>query len=1136
MTYLEHYGLIEAPFALTPKVGHHFVVPERGNPADVLEEAVERGEGLLKITGEPGTGKTLLCRVLGQRLQARRAVGYVPAPVGQDATALLALVCQAFGLPPSQTAAEMTTTLRIFLEDRLARGHGAVLIVDEAQTLGLAGLEAVRLLSTFETESEKLVRIVLVGQPELDVLLASADLRQLSQRITVGVRTEPFSVHQSINYIDYRIGCCRREGVDYDPFTPRAKDLLARSAEGVPRLLNTLCDKALIRAATDGALQVTEQHAAMTVEEVLDIARPSLDHAAGFGVRIPVWARVAAAVVAMVTAGGVAAALYPLWVGHGPAETAVDGDRAWLGAGVTRLGGGEPTGGAGGFMPPPAPALVMPRGETLTVTANEGRPDDPPLRGAMTPGVDHDGVSPPSESASRAAASRAAVSETRGPDEGPAALAALTARLRAGSLDSAQDADDETDGEAEIPAMPTPPPPSVGDSAATAGASASGPSLPADEAQRRVADALARLAALHEQERDAETRAARRAADEAMAAGERTDQIVAEALAEPPVPLDVDLGRPPWPVPEGQALPERPGTATEAGHASPGSSVDRPLGRTGDDRVEPVSGFATTASTAVDPGVALAPLPSLPVTRDRAEIAALIQASDGPVAETLDADTDTAGRDSADAVTDGVGDAVPEHTAPIAGTLAEVDRAPAGDVADAAIGSTAGEPAAEAMSAPDTNPETEGVTSAEDPPASGVVAELVNRELPAPDIPVIEPFVDTETVRVVDMPPVDGPAPAMSDDRPSVEVASSVDGTSAASAVGDSVGGVVAVEDPPKADPPGDGPVADAEVVRGAPTLVEPVPEEVSEEVLTDAVGEADLEIPAASGDVARGDRPDDSLAESADAAAVVVPARPETAMATPDATVALDVVSGGPPKPDPDPTRAVVAVAASQGPPLPTARPAVPDRQVVPRASSPVRAPETPAEHTSSAAPSRAGSEATARSTTVRSRPSRPSAAPAARESYTAAELNALSLESVRTGQPMRLGAPEVPPRPAMLDDPGSSAGSEDPSDGVEAADETSREAVGSPRDPEGAAPRPAPDPDPGAVDASTIEADPVSVPEVPAPTRDLSPVRPAGAGEATPRVAASPTEEREIDWSVLGRAQPGELPPPDIPTVPLQ
>ncbi|MBB4265066.1 AAA family ATPase [Roseospira visakhapatnamensis] len=1126
MDYLEHFGLVEAPFALTPRVAHHFVVPERGNPADVLEDAIERGEGLLKVTGEPGTGKTLLCRVLGHRLHTRRAVGYVPAPVGQDAPALLALVCQAFGLPPSPVAADMTTTLRIFLEDRLARGHGAVLIVDEAQTLGLAGLEAVRLLSTFETDEDKLLRIVLVGQPELNTLLASADLRQLAQRITVAVRTEPFSAQESLSYIDHRIGCCRREGVDYDPFTERAKAVLARSAVGVPRLLNTLCDKALVRAAADGALQVTEQHAILTVEEVLEVAQPTAASRTSGGpgwFRLPPWGVVTAATVGTAAiVGGLVVALLPLWGGDetGTETVALTGTRdAGSSEGMVRWTPPEDTGDpgrAGGFRPPPAPSLVMPRDETVVPAGPGDRPDRTAQAGWA--------AGPPP----RADAPAMAVTPepgARAPDEAPAALAALTARLRTGTLEAddgpgaGRAADREAadvfpdrpagDGPAAT-AVPTPMPtltPGTDEAPASVGPRVPVPSLPEDEAQQRVSDALARLATLHEQERAAETRAARRAAAEAAAAGDRTDQMVAEALSEPrPAPTGVDLTRPPLPVPEGQALPDRPDGSMLRAPGGPGQDALASEGLSPDDmpaRTAPETGRA---------GRSLAPLAALPVTRDRAEIAARREAADtaAPMPSVSPAGP----------MEDEPGHAAP--TPPEAGTEMLAVAPPVGDPEDGREAEAAG-PAPEPSSPPDDR----------------ATAEPALTELPAPAIPTLdEPVAGLNTGLAPPPEDMAGASPQDASQGIPKDAPEGPPGDARDAAVGEppsaggegdpgapslAVGGLMArgtitdqnagagerggaetMARAPMVEPGAD---ATVEPSTGEPTRVDPSREDMARE--------------DSSGDVPPRPEPPDRPVASVDPAPSSTPARASASTPEPAPAPAFDAARDAPPMPGVRPTvpdRAVpartAAVDRTGDGDAPPPRPDSPDvaAPVVDEAETetvPASATDTPDRgkpdtgastvRASGAAPDATASERV--STRPRTSSSRPRPAPAQRERLTADDLNALSLESALSGQPLRLDGvvsrpvPTTPARPAVM--------------------------------PPEAGDGPAPDP------ARTVET---PVPLRPAADVPSSDGAPGDTAVETGDGDAAVTAPEEMDWSALGRAQPGELPPPDIPAVPAQ
>ncbi|WP_142849661.1 ExeA family protein [Telmatospirillum sp. J64-1] len=265
MPYLAHFGLARHPFGLTPNTDQFFPVENMAQVLDSLRYAIKRNSGIFKVVGDVGTGKTMLCRLLLRGLDGEgEPVAYLNAPT-PDADTLLAAICQEFRLPVGSRA-EMMARLNAFLLEQHAAQRNPVLVVDEAQALGGEGLETVRLLSNLETEEHKLLQIVLFGQPELDVLLARPDLRQITQRIVFAFQTEPFSRQDSLRYLDHRIACSRLAGVDYPIFTPSAARLLAAASRGVPRVINVLADKALLIAYGDGANPVTDRH----VEQAID--------------------------------------------------------------------------------------------------------------------------------------------------------------------------------------------------------------------------------------------------------------------------------------------------------------------------------------------------------------------------------------------------------------------------------------------------------------------------------------------------------------------------------------------------------------------------------------------------------------------------------------------------------------------------------------------------------------------------------------------------------------------------------------------------------------------------------------------------------------------------------------------------
>ncbi len=273
MPYLAHFGLREHPFTLTPNTHQYFPVEKHVEITQSIQFGIDRNTGILKVVGDVGTGKTMLCRLLLRRLVAANdAVAYLSAPQ-VDPDALVGLVATEFGLEAG-TRAQMLQGLNAFLLEQHALGRKAVLIVDEAQALGVAGLEAVRLLSNLETERSKLLQIVMFGQSELDDLLSQPSLRQINQRIGFAFNTGPFTVDEAIEYMTHRVKVSRVPGVEFPIFAPEAMRVLAQAAQFVPRVINILADKALLAAYGDGAIQVSVKHAEIAIYDSPQLAQP----------------------------------------------------------------------------------------------------------------------------------------------------------------------------------------------------------------------------------------------------------------------------------------------------------------------------------------------------------------------------------------------------------------------------------------------------------------------------------------------------------------------------------------------------------------------------------------------------------------------------------------------------------------------------------------------------------------------------------------------------------------------------------------------------------------------------------------------------------------------------------------------
>jgi len=273
MPYLAHFGLKEHPFTLTPNTNQYFPIDKHVEIIQSILFGIARNTGILKVVGDVGTGKTMLCRLLLRKLVGSNdAVAYLNAPQ-VDPESLVTLVCAEFGLETGSKP-QMLQALNTFLLEQHALGRNAVLIVDEAQALGPAGLEAVRLLSNLETERNKLLQIVMFGQSELDELLQRPDLRQINQRIGFSFATGPLTLGEAVHYISHRVKMSRVDNVDFPIFTVGAMELLSQSASFVPRVINILADKALLVAYGEGAIQVTDKHAEGAIDDSPQIAKP----------------------------------------------------------------------------------------------------------------------------------------------------------------------------------------------------------------------------------------------------------------------------------------------------------------------------------------------------------------------------------------------------------------------------------------------------------------------------------------------------------------------------------------------------------------------------------------------------------------------------------------------------------------------------------------------------------------------------------------------------------------------------------------------------------------------------------------------------------------------------------------------
>ncbi len=257
--YLDHFGLSELPFGITPDTGYTVITRSHQEALNTLLVALNSGEGFIKITGEVGTGKTLLCRRLLQALQDNSISAYLPNPYLAPRTLLLALA-EELGVTIDAESDDyhLLQSVNKALLAHAADGRQVVVCIDEAQAMPLETLESLRLLSNLETEKRKLLQIVLFGQPELDRKLAEPSVRQLLQRIAFHYRLSGLAREEVANYLAHRLRVAGYRGEDV--FGARAVRCLHRASRGTPRLLNILAHKALLAVYGEGRHAVQATH------------------------------------------------------------------------------------------------------------------------------------------------------------------------------------------------------------------------------------------------------------------------------------------------------------------------------------------------------------------------------------------------------------------------------------------------------------------------------------------------------------------------------------------------------------------------------------------------------------------------------------------------------------------------------------------------------------------------------------------------------------------------------------------------------------------------------------------------------------------------------------------------------------
>ncbi len=267
--YLGHFSLREAPFSITPDTD--FFYPHEGAQAslNMLLVALRSGEGFVKVVGELGCGKTVLCRQLLKTLHQEFVTAYIPNPDMGPEDLLLTLATElGLSVPAGASRHQIMGALHGCLLEHGSQGRKVLVCIDEAQAIPVKTVESLRLLSNLETEKRKLLQLVLLGQPDLDDKLARPEIRQLLQRITFSEYLGPMRARRVPAYLEHRLARAAIDSaVDTRIFTARAAMALAHYSGGVPRLINVMANKCLLLAYGEDALRVTVAHVHLAAKD-----------------------------------------------------------------------------------------------------------------------------------------------------------------------------------------------------------------------------------------------------------------------------------------------------------------------------------------------------------------------------------------------------------------------------------------------------------------------------------------------------------------------------------------------------------------------------------------------------------------------------------------------------------------------------------------------------------------------------------------------------------------------------------------------------------------------------------------------------------------------------------------------------
>ncbi|WP_426359758.1 ExeA family protein [Pseudocolwellia sp. HL-MZ19] len=274
--YLYHFGLRELPFTLTPNTNFFLGLEPHNEALAVLLTALKTGEGFIKVIGEVGTGKTLLCRKLLNEIPEHFVTAYIPDPYLKPDELRRAVAIE-LGVKQAQRMSVQLLTQRIQQKviDLHKEGRSVVLILDEAQALPEESLEALRLFTNLETETRKLLQVVLFAQPELDERLSQKNFRQLRQRITFAYKLRAMTSSEVERYIEHRLHVAGYKGATL--FNTNLCKKIAKATQGIPRLVNILCHKMLMLTYGQGHYQINTKHLKAAIDDTEDTSLSTIN-------------------------------------------------------------------------------------------------------------------------------------------------------------------------------------------------------------------------------------------------------------------------------------------------------------------------------------------------------------------------------------------------------------------------------------------------------------------------------------------------------------------------------------------------------------------------------------------------------------------------------------------------------------------------------------------------------------------------------------------------------------------------------------------------------------------------------------------------------------------------------------------